>query len=62
MNMADAVLGEQARKEYDGCLSYITDCYTRMSTNRDAAYRVQQLQLVDKMLERMTVLLETMAR
>ena len=51
-------LTPEARKECDYCLTYIVDAYTRMSTNRDALYRAQQMQVVENMLERMTRVLE----
>ncbi len=57
-SMADVILGPEDRRKYNACLSVIADCYSRMATNRDTAYRTTQMQLVDRKLERMTVLLE----
>lgn len=57
-NMADIILRAENRREYDACLSYITDAYIRMSTNRDPAYRDKQMEVTGKMLDRMTQLLE----
>jgi hypothetical protein len=59
--LADAILGPETKQEYNTCLAHIKDCYNRMASNRDADYRAKQMQLAEKMLERMTELLELAA-
>jgi len=58
MYLADIVLEPECQREYNSCMSYIVDCYHRMVSNRDTAYRVKQMELAGKMLDRMTELLE----
>lgn len=55
---SDVILNLEDKLEYDGCLATITDYYNRMASNRDVDYRQKQTELVKKMLERMTGLLE----
>lgn len=55
---SDAILKPEDKLEYDGCLVTIKDCYHRMASSRDTGYRQKQMKLAEKMLERMTSLLE----
>lgn len=58
MTMADIILNEQDKQQYNAYLAQITDCCHRMASNRDEAYRQKQMSIATKALEHMTLLLE----